>query len=73
MKTKKTMRYSTAARAPARLAAACREAAADPAYRELAVKQFQLSNHVDRAGFSARIEADYRAKGALLPILKLPE
>lgn len=57
----------------ARLEAVCREAAADPAYRELAARQFQLSNHVDRAGFSARIEADFRAKGVLLPTLKLPE
>ena len=57
----------------ARLEAVCREAAADPAYRDLAARQFQLSNHVDRAGFSARIEADFRAKGVLLPTLKLPE
>ena len=57
----------------ARLAAACKEAAADPAYLELAARQFQLSNYVDRAGFSARIDADFRAKGALLPTLKLPE
>ena len=56
-----------------RVTAACREAAADPAYRELAVKQFQLSNYVDRAGFSARIDADFRAKAALLPTLRLPE
>lgn len=67
------IRAETPAPIVARLASACREAAADPTYRELAVRQFQLSNHVDRAGFSARIEADYRAKGALLPILKLPE
>ena len=57
----------------ARLEAVCKEAAADPAYRDLAARQFQLSNHVDRAGFSARIEADFRAKGVLLPTLKLPE
>jgi len=67
------IRSETPAPIVARLATACRDAAADPAYRELAVRQFQLSNHVDRAGFSARIEADFRAKGALLPILKLPE
>ena len=57
----------------ARLETVCKEAAADPAYRDLAARQFQLSNHVDRAGFSARIEADFRAKGVLLPTLKLPE
>lgn len=67
------IRAETPAPIVARLASACRDAAADPAYRDLAVKQFQLSNHVDRAGFSARIEADFRAKGALLPGLKLPE
>lgn len=57
----------------ARLESVCREAAADPAYRELAEKQFQLSGYVDRAGFSARIDADFRAKGTLIPSLKLPE
>lgn len=57
----------------ARLETACREAAADTGYRELAEKQFQLSGYVDRAAFSARIEADYRAKGTLIPSLQLPE
>ena len=67
------IRADTSASVVARLAAACKEAAADPAYLELAAKQFQLSNYVDRAGFSARIDADFRAKAALLPTLKLPE
>ena len=67
------IRADTPAAIVARLATACREAAADPAYRDLAQKQFQLSNYVDRAGFSTRVEADYRAKAQLLPTLKLPE
>ncbi len=67
------IRADTPAPVVARLAAVCKEAAADQAYLELAARQFQLSNHVDRAGFSARIDADYRAKAALLPTLKLPE
>ena len=67
------IRADTPAPLVARLESVCREAAADPAYRELAVKQFQLSNYVDRAGFSARIDDDFRAKAALLPMLKLPE
>ena len=67
------LRADTPAPIVARLAAACKEAAADPAYLELAARQFQLSNYVDRAGFSTRIDADFRAKAALLPTLKLPE
>ncbi|MBL8385961.1 MAG: tripartite tricarboxylate transporter substrate binding protein [Burkholderiales bacterium] len=67
------VRADTPAPVVARLEGACREAAADPSYRELAQKQFQLSNFVDRAGFTARIDADFRAKAALLPTLKLPE
>lgn len=67
------IRADTPAPIVARLDTACREAAADPAYRELAVKQFQLSDYVPRAGFSARVDADYKAKAALLPTLKLPE
>lgn len=57
----------------ARLDTACKDAAADPAYRELAIRQFQLSDYVDRTGFSARVDADYRAKAMLIPLLKLPE
>jgi tripartite-type tricarboxylate transporter receptor subunit TctC len=67
------IRADTPAPIVARLEAVCRDAAADPAYRDLAQKQFQLSNYVDRAGFAARIDADFRAKAALLPTLKLPE
>ena len=67
------IRADTPAPLVARLEAVCKDAAADQAYRELAVKQFQLSRYADRAGFSARVEADYRAKAALLPILKLSE
>ena len=67
------IRADTPAPIVARLEAVCKDASADPAYRELAARQYQLSNYVDRAGFAARIEADYRAKAALLPTLKLPE
>jgi tripartite-type tricarboxylate transporter receptor subunit TctC len=67
------IRADTPAPIVARLEAVCKDAAADPAYRELAARQFQLSNYVDRSGFTARIDADFRAKAALLPVLKLPE
>jgi tripartite-type tricarboxylate transporter receptor subunit TctC len=67
------IRADTPAPIVARLEAVCKDASTDPAYRELAARQYQLSNYVDRAGFAARIEADYRAKAALLPMLKLPE
>jgi tripartite-type tricarboxylate transporter receptor subunit TctC len=67
------IRADTPAPLVTRLEAVCREASADPAYRELAVKQFQLSDYVGRAGFSARVDADFKAKAALVPSLKLPE
>lgn len=57
----------------ARLESACREATADPAYQDLAAKQFQLSSYLDRTQFTARAEADYRNKATLIPSLKLPE
>ena len=67
------IRADTPAPIVARLEAVCKDAASDAGYRELAGRQFQLSNYRDRAGFSARVEADFRAKAALLPTLKLPE
>jgi tripartite-type tricarboxylate transporter receptor subunit TctC len=57
----------------ARLESACRDATADPAYQDLAAKQFQQSNYLGRAQFTARADADYKNKATLIPSLKLPE
>jgi tripartite-type tricarboxylate transporter receptor subunit TctC len=67
------VRAGTPAPIVARLEAACREATADPAYQDLAEKQFQQSGYLDRAAFTARLDADYKSKAALIPTLKLPE
>jgi tripartite-type tricarboxylate transporter receptor subunit TctC len=67
------VRAGTPAPIVARLEAACREAAADPAYQELAEKQFQQSSYLGREAFTTRLDADYKAKAALIPTLKLPE
>jgi tripartite-type tricarboxylate transporter receptor subunit TctC len=56
----------------ARLETACREAAADPAYRKVADGQFQEINYMGREAFTARVIADYKSKAALLATLKLP-
>jgi tripartite-type tricarboxylate transporter receptor subunit TctC len=67
------VRAGTPAAVIARLEAACRDAAADPAYQELAERQFQQSSYLDREAFTARLDADYKAKATLIPTLKLPE
>jgi tripartite-type tricarboxylate transporter receptor subunit TctC len=67
------VRAGTPAPIVARLEAACREATADPAYQELAERQFQQSSYLGRDAFTARLDADYQAKAALIPTLKLPE
>jgi tripartite-type tricarboxylate transporter receptor subunit TctC len=67
------VRSGTPAPIVARLEAACRAATFDPAYRELAEKNFQQSDYLDRAAFTARLDADYRSKATLIPTLKLPE
>jgi len=67
------VRAGTPAPIVARLEAACREASADPGYQDLAEKQFQQSSYLDREAFTARLDADYKSKAALIPTLKLPE
>lgn len=67
------VRSGTPAPIVARLEAACRQATADPAYRDLAEKNFQQSDYLDRAAFTARLDADYKSKASLIPTLKLPE
>ena len=67
------VRAGTPAPVIARLEAACREATADQAYQDLAEKQFQQSSYLDRDAFTARLDADYKSKAALIPTLKLPE
>ena len=56
----------------AKIEDACRRATNVPMYREFAEKQFQLATYLDRKGFSDRVEADYKAKAALIPTLNLP-
>ena len=67
------VRSGTPAPIVARLEAACRQATFDPAYRDLAEKNFQQSDYLDRAAFTARLDADYKSKATLIPTLKLPE
>jgi hypothetical protein len=67
------VRAGTPAAIVARLEAACREATADQTYQDLAEKQFQQSSYLDREAFTARLDADYKSKAALIPTLKLPE
>ncbi|OVZ63080.1 hypothetical protein CDO46_12415 [Pigmentiphaga sp. NML030171] len=56
-----------------RLESACDKAVHDPDYQELAKKQFQMSEYLDRRAFTGRIAADYRAKGQLIPTLNLTQ
>ncbi|MFN0305710.1 MAG: tripartite tricarboxylate transporter substrate binding protein [Burkholderiales bacterium] len=56
----------------AKIEDACRRATNDPAYRDFAEKQFQSATYLDRKAFGDRVEADYRAKAALIPTLNLP-
>jgi len=67
------LRANTPAPIVARLESACREVTSDPAYRNLAEKQLQQSTYLDRAAFTARVDADYRTKATLIPMLKLEE
>ena len=66
------VRHDTPPAIVATIGDACRRATTDPAYRELAEKQFQSATYLDRKAFSDRIDADYRAKAALIPTLSLP-
>ncbi len=67
------VRSGTPAPIVARLEAACRQATSDSAYRDLAEKNFQQSDYLDRAAFTARLDADFKSKATLIPTLNLPE
>jgi len=51
---------------------ACRRAATDATYREIAEKQYQVATYLDAKAFGARVAADSKAKAALIPTLNLP-
>jgi tripartite-type tricarboxylate transporter receptor subunit TctC len=66
------VRNGTPAPIVARIEQACRDATADPGYRSLTEKQFQQADYLDRAAFTARLDADTKAKASLIPTLKIP-
>lgn len=49
-----------------KMEATCRDVVADPAFADFAKQQNQQAEFLDSAAFSARIDADYRSKEALL-------
>ncbi|MBN9410714.1 MAG: tripartite tricarboxylate transporter substrate binding protein [Burkholderiales bacterium] len=55
----------------AALETGCRDALADPAFREVAQRQFQQAEYLDHTRFKARIDADYKSKETLLKTVKL--
>jgi tripartite-type tricarboxylate transporter receptor subunit TctC len=67
------LRSGTPPAAVARVDEACRRAATDPGYRDIAEKQFQAGTYLDSKAFDARIRADSLAKAALIPTLNLPD
>jgi tripartite-type tricarboxylate transporter receptor subunit TctC len=67
------VRSGTPAAIVARLEDVCRQAVADPGYKTVTERNFQQADYLDRTSFSARIDADFKAKAALIPSLKLPD
>lgn len=65
------VRSDTPAEVVATLEKGCREAVADPAFRELAQRQHQQADFLDHNGFRTRIQADHQSKEALLKTVKL--
>jgi tripartite-type tricarboxylate transporter receptor subunit TctC len=65
------MRADTPAPVVARVEEACKGAVADAAFHEMANRQFQQTEFLDRARFTARLQADARSKGELLKSVKL--
>lgn len=55
----------------ARIEKACREAVADPTYKEFAQRYYQQTDFLDQKAFKARIQADYLSKGELLKTVNL--
>lgn len=66
------VRAGTPSAIVARIDDACRRAASDPSYREIAEKQFQVATYLDAKAFGERVAADSRSKAALIPTLNLP-
>jgi tripartite-type tricarboxylate transporter receptor subunit TctC len=65
------MRADTPAPIVAKVEQACKGAVADAAFKDMARKQFQQTDYLDSAQFSARLQADLRSKGELLKTVKL--
>jgi len=65
------VRAGTPAPVVERLEATCREALNDPAYQQMAERQFLASNYLGRAAFTARIDQEYESKARLLRSLNL--
>ncbi|MSQ70224.1 MAG: hypothetical protein EXR27_02895 [Betaproteobacteria bacterium] len=67
------IRADTPAAIVQNLESVCRDVAADTAYRDLSEKQYQQATYLDRVAFTARLDADFKAKASLMPSLKLPD
>jgi tripartite-type tricarboxylate transporter receptor subunit TctC len=65
------VRAETPAPVVARIEQACRGAVEDPAFQEMAKRLYQQGDFLDRAKFSARVQADLRSKAELLKTVKL--
>ena len=66
------VRQATPPAIVAKIDEACRRAATDSAYRDIAEKAYQSATYLDRAEFGARVTADSKAKAVLIPTLNLP-
>ena len=67
------IRAGTAPAIASRLEDVCRQTTQEPSYKDITERNFQQADFLDRAAFGARIEADFKAKAALIPGLNLPE
>lgn len=65
------VRSDTPADVVATLEKACRDTVGDPAFREMAQRQYQQADFLDHERFKDRIQADYRSKESLLKTVKL--
>lgn len=65
------MRADTPAPIVARVEQACKGAVADATFDEMAQRLYQDTDFLDRAGFTARLQADSRSKAELLKTVKL--
>ena len=65
------VRAGTPAPIVARIEEACKAATADPGFKEMAQRQYQQTDYLDRVQFVARLQADAKSKGELLKSVKL--